>query len=576
MNEHRPERLRIVGRDGTEQIRWTDLIAGEQVDDGTVCADAWPDMVAQQETLPDPVRWVWSDTSRWYPPLLRTGVRVRRCLDLRLAHAILARSTRIVDATALQQAVMWDPTAPEAEPLSENVALFELDTRPVGPSPDSFAETVEELRRQHRALATAHGADHLRLLLAAESVGALIAAEMHDAGIPWDVTEHDRILRDELGPRPGRDQVPQLMAEQAAAVRAALDDPTLVVDSPPRLLRALRRAGVDVSSTSKWELEGLDHPVIAPLLRYKQMHRLLTANGWQWMEAWIREGRYRPVYVPGGVVTGRWAAAGGGALQIPRQLRSCIRADDGWTLVSADVSQLEPRALAALSGDDALATAARGQDLYSGIVAAGIVGTRQEAKVGMLGALYGGTSGDAGRVVARLRQQFPAAMRVVDGAAEVGERGGAVSTLLGRSTPPPPGSWVAQQSAAAQPGASDQEQAAARRAARDRGRFTRNFVVQGTAAEWALAWMGLLRTRLHALPQMDAVPAAASGPVFCRRAHLVLFLHDEVMVHTPAEQAHEVAAAVRAAATDAGRLLFPSSSVDFPLDLRISERSGTE
>ena len=37
-----------------------------------------------------------------------------------------------------------------------------------------------------------------------------------------------------------------------------------------------------------------------------------------------------------------------------------------------------------------------------------------------------------------------------------------------------------------------------RRSARDRGRFTRNFVVQGTAAEWALCWMGEIRRRLRA------------------------------------------------------------------------------
>ena len=36
----------------------------------------------------------------------------------------------------------------------------------------------------------------------------------------------------------------------------------------------------------------------------------------------------------------------------------------GKVLVVADAAQLEPRILAALSRDDALATAARGKDLY--------------------------------------------------------------------------------------------------------------------------------------------------------------------------------------------------------------------
>ena len=225
------------------------------------------------------------------------------------------------------------------------------------------------------------------------------------------------------------------MVESAAQVREALGDPQLSLDSPPRLLRALHRAEIDVESTSKWELTRYDHPAIEPLLRYKKQSRLLAANGWAWLDEWVHEGRYRPVYVPGGVVTGRWASSGGGALQIPRQLRPALRADEGWRLVSADVAQLEPRVLAAMSADTAMATAGAGKDLYSGIVDAGIVASRQEAKVGVLGALYGGTTGDSGRVVPRLRRTFPDAMALVDGAAATGERGGTVSTWLGLFLP---------------------------------------------------------------------------------------------------------------------------------------------
>src|SRR5690606_19988157 len=118
-----------------------------------------------------------------------------------------------------------------------------------------------------------------------------------------------------------------------------------------------------------------DHPVIAPLLAYKKLMRLHTANGWAWLREWVADGRFRPVYVPGGVVTGRWASSGGGALQLPRQLRPAVRADPGWVLVVADVAQLEPRMLAAMSADTALADASRGRDLYAGIVDGGVVDT---------------------------------------------------------------------------------------------------------------------------------------------------------------------------------------------------------
>jgi DNA polymerase-1 len=355
-------------------------------------------------------------------------------------------------------------------------------------------------------------------------------------------------------------------------VREALGDPTASLDSQPKLLRSLHRAGVLAESTSQWELAEYRHPVIEPLLEYKKLSRLLSANGWSWLAEWVHDGRFRPVYVPGGVVTGRWASSGGGALQIPRQLRGAVRADHGWRLVIADVAQLEPRVLAAMARDTALADAARGKDLYVGIVGTGAVALRSEAKVAMLGAMYGATTGDSGRLVPRLRRTFPRAMALVDDAARTGENGGVVTTWLGRSSPPPSTTWHDAQSRASEVEASGIDETRARRSARDRGRFTRNFVVQGTAAEWALAWMADLRGRLAAMPpvaQHDAAPR--SGPVFATRAHLAFFLHDEVMIHAPAERVDEAVAAVRDSAAAAGRLLFGDFPIDFPLELRVAE-----
>ena len=241
------------------------------------------------------------------------------------------------------------------------------------------------------------------------------------------------------------------------------------------------------------------------------------------------------------------------------------------------MAQLEPRVLAAMSCDTALADAARGKDLYEGIVTGGAVATRADAKMALLGAMYGATTGESGRLVPRLRRAYPAAMALVDDAARVGEDGGVVSTWLGRSSPPPSEEWARLQSDATEADASAVQQTSARRRARDRGRFTRNFVVQGTAAEWALAWLADLRGRLAEMhPVADADAAPRSGPVASHHPHLAFFLHDEVIVHTPAVHADQVARAVQDAADAAGRLLFGGFPIDFALDVRISESAAKD
>ncbi|TGJ97297.1 bifunctional 3'-5' exonuclease/DNA polymerase, partial [Actinotalea fermentans ATCC 43279 = JCM 9966 = DSM 3133] len=343
--------------------------------------------------------------------------------------------------------------------------------------------------------------------------------------------------------------------------------PALNPDSAPELLKALEYAGVGVKSTRKWDLERVDHPVVAPLLEYKKLSRLLTANGWNWLDTWVRDGRFRPEYVVGGVVTGRWAANGGGALQLPHQVRSAVVADPGWKLVVADAAQLEPRVLAGLAGDLVMAEAGRGGDMYQGIVDTGAVETRAQAKIGMLGAMYGGTTGESGRMLPRLAKAFPRALDLVEQAARAGERGEIVTTRLGRSSPPPGSGWDETQGSAYDESASSDAQSRARSQTRAWGRFTRNFVVQGTAAEWALCWMASLRGRLAAMPRA-ATPGLAPAP-FTEQPHMVFFLHDEIIVHTPAELAEQVADEIRAAGAEAGKLLFGDFPVDFPLTVAI-------
>ncbi|MFT4029965.1 MAG: bifunctional 3'-5' exonuclease/DNA polymerase [Protaetiibacter sp.] len=494
-------------------------------------------------------RWVWADTKRWYPALLAGGVRVERCIDLRMCRLILRNARAAADTElARRPRDRWDAPAHSRPAASD--ALFELDA----PEPDD--DPVAELRRQREAIAASAAPGRLALLTAADSVGALVAVELSHAGLPWDAARHDRILTGLLGTRTASGRPARLEA-LVAEIRAALDDPEVNPDSAPMLLKSLQRAGLRVASTSRYELKGVDHPVVAPLLDYKKLARLHTATGWAWLHEWVRDGRFRPVYVPSGVVTGRWASDGGGALQLPQQLRGAVVADPGWKLVVADAAQLEPRVLAAMSGDTAMARAGLAHDLYQGMVESGAVETRSQAKYGMLGAIYGGTTGESGRMRPRIERAFPRAMAFVEAAARAGEAGETVSTWLGRTSPP-------GRDAVYDETRSDQELARARSDSRAWGRFTRNFVVQGTAAEWALCWMGALRRMLWELGGSDADPSPLTA-----RPHLVFFLHDELIVHTPAELADAVATLLRDSAAEAGRILFGSAPVEFPLTVAI-------
>jgi DNA polymerase-1 len=213
--------------------------------------------------------------------------------------------------------------------------------------------------------------------------------------------------------------------------------------------------------------------------------------------------------------------------------------------------------LAALSGDPGLIRAGAAGDLYAGLAADAFGGDRARAKLGLLGAMYGQTSGEVGPLLAVLRRRFPQAMGLVEAAARTGESGGVVQSRLGRLCPPPSASW---QDVTAAPGEEGEDRAGS--AARSRGRFTRNFVIQASAADWALALIAALRRRLA------EIPAAGHGG----RPRLVFFQHDEIVVHSPEPLAEAVAAAVTASADEARRLVFGDTPVRFPMDTHIVER----
>jgi DNA polymerase-1 len=531
-----------------------------------------PSLAEAVRARPEVTRWVWRATGAVYPRALAAGVRVARCYDVEAAEALLlghegryGRPRSLSAAWARLRGLPVPEDPPLAAPASAQPSLFETGPVPLPADADPLRVLLEVYAGQLARTAAAGHPGRLRLLLAAESAGMLVAAEMRRAGLPWRADIHRGLLAEMLGERyPGGGE-PRRLAELAEQVSRAFGEGVAVrPDLPADIVRAFSRAGIRLTSTRSWELKAVDHPAVAPLLEYKKLYRIYTAHGWSWLREWVRDGRFRTEYLPGGTPTGRWTSNGGGALQIPRVMRRAVVADPGWRLVVADADQLEPRVLAAISRDRGLmAVAGDSGDLYTALALRGFSGDRAHAKLALLGAIYGQTSGDGLRHLADLRRRFPDAVAYVDEAARAGEQGRLVRTWLGRTCPPAGGGEAEDAEDAAggmEPGGLGEGEEASSPgsrgspSARARGRFTRNFVVQGSAAEWALLMLAALRGRLRGM-----------------RAELVFFQHDEVIVHCPEEEAETVAGAVAVSGEEAGRLTFGETPVRFPFTTAVVE-----
>ncbi|QLY27924.1 bifunctional 3'-5' exonuclease/DNA polymerase [Nocardia huaxiensis] len=517
-----------------------------------------PSLVEAVRARPEVQRWVWRSTSEIHRRLLAAGVRAERCYDVEAAEALLIGHEQGQSGQPRSLAAAWArlrnlPVPPDAPVRAADTqpSLFESAPVPMPPGADEFTALLEVYAGQVARTAETEHPERMRLLLAAESAGLLVATEMNLAGIPWRADVHRELLESMLGERISGASEPRRMAELAEEVSRAFGA-RVRPDLPADIVRAFARAGIILSSTRKWELREIDHPAVAPLLAYKSLYRLHTAHGWAWLDQWVHDGRFRPEYIPAGTVTGRWTTNGGGALQIPKVIRRAIRADPGWHLVVADAGQMEPRVLAAISRDPGLMeVAGRGDDLYADLAARAFGGDRDQAKIALLGAIYGQTSGDALTHMAELRRRYPAAVAYVDDAARAGEEGRMVRTWMGRTSPPSTDHTDPDQDSPPVYGSTA--------AARARGRFTRNFVVQGSAADWTLLVLATLRnTMFHA----------------GLRAELVFFQHDEVIVHCPATESEQVTELITAAAASASRLAFGPTPVRFPFTTAVVECYG--
>jgi len=159
-------------------------------------------------------------------------------------------------------------------------------------------------------------------------------------------------------------------------------------------------------STKESELEKLkdEHPIIVAILRYRELQKLVSTYVDALPELVSPDGRLRSTFLQTGAVTGRMASRDPGLQNIPtrteesRAIRRAFVAEEGFTMVGIDYSQIELRIAAILAHDAKLIDIfRRGEDVHTG-VAIRVFGVdanevtsemRRKAKVINFGILYG-------------------------------------------------------------------------------------------------------------------------------------------------------------------------------------------
>ncbi|GAA2759853.1 DNA polymerase [Actinopolymorpha rutila] len=566
-------------------------------------------------------RWVWWDARTTAGELLAADVRVRACWDLAATHRVLFGGRRD------DPAAVWAAATglPEPSPPRREVTLLDWSEPAAytgagsgaGTDVGSDAGSADLFTHDGQLRADLAGqdwlADHVRgraddvldraarwaalalrvraaqdaglralpdpratprvlplavLTAYAESAAALLAVELEHDGLPLDRRAAEQYISGFVGPR---------LATPAAETAARADRDAAVVDlfrsgsaegggrvdlrNPVQVRELLGRIGLHVPDTRSWRLEPFrdSHPGVAAFLDWRKAERIATTYGYGWLDRHVgADGRLRGTWAASDGAAGRMTA-GAGLHNLPAGLRVAVAAEPGHVLVRADLGQIEPRVLAVVSGDAALARAARADDLYAP-VAAQLHCDRPTAKVAVLAAMYGQTSGTAGAALRRMERAYPRAIGYLRAAEEAGLVGRDIRTHGGRLIRLRPGEGdsgegsddlVDPLAADAPPGSRPSDRA--RR--HGHGRFARNAVVQGAAAEFFKAWAAAVRTGLRPFG-----------------GRIVLCLHDELLLHVPAEHTDAAAALLTSALESTAAFWASGSSVRFVADVSVVAR----
>ena len=304
-------------------------------------------------------------------------------------------------------------------------------------------------------------------------------------------------------------------------------------------------------STDVSVLEKLEpyHPIIPIILEYRKDSKLKSTYC-EGLGKQIVDGRIHTTFKQTQTLTGRLSSAEPNLQNIPvrsergRELRRFFVAGEGNILIDADYSQIELRVLAHVSGDEALINAFKnGEDVHT-VTASQVFGVptsqvtsemRKRAKAVNFGIIYGigdySLSQDlkiprktAAEYIANYLAKYPAVRDYLENTKKYARENGFVETMFGRRR------YIAELSST-----NKNLQAFGERVAM-------NTPIQGAAAD--LIKMAMIRT--------DRMLREAG-----LRARLILQIHDELIIDSPAEEADRAEEILRIAMQGAADLKVP-------------------
>lgn len=439
-----------------------------------------------------------------------------------------------------------DEEVPEERLLNARVMLWLLHSEFTNPSLDDiFAYTKAKTFDEAYEILEKHLADTGRLKELYDTMEhplSAILAAMTTHGIRIDTDALERLraeYRKDL-------EIIEARIYEAAGKEFNISSPKqlgdVLFDDLGLAAKGQRKTATGQRSTKESELEKIrdQHPVVADVLEFRGLQKLLSTYIEALPPLLDDAGRLHAEFLQTGTVTGRLASQNPNLQNIPirsdrgRAIRHAFVPSEGFVLVGLDYSQIELRLAAILSGDEKLSEIFRaGRDVHHEVAAAVFKVSpdqvdremRRRAKIINFGILYGmgvnalktqlGTStAEAHTFHDDYFATFETLARYLEETKGFARTHGYTETLFGRRRQFPemksPLPYVRQQAE----------------------RMAINAPIQGTQAD----------VIKRAMVQIEALLLETGNR---ENAHLLLQVHDELVYEIREEQARELGTQIR-------------------------------